>query len=184
MDNAACGHQPFLEGENIVLRAIRLSDVTEEYQAWMNDAEVTRFLESRFFPHTKERLQEYVERLSRDPTSVFLAIRRRHDGAHIGNIKLDAINWIHRFADIGLLIGDRSSWGKGYGTEAVRLVVTYAFQTLNLHKINAGCYSTNESSIRVFKKAGFIEEGRCPQHFFCEGTYVDYVLLSMINSTA
>src|SRR5207237_1367362 len=70
----------FHEGEHLVLRDVRISDVTDAYHAWMNDPEVTRYLEVRFFPHSKEDIAEYVERSRHDRTNVFLAIVRRDDG--------------------------------------------------------------------------------------------------------
>src|SRR5205814_2669717 len=102
---------------------------------------------------------------------------RKDNDQHIGNIKLGPIHWIHRYAEIGLLIGEKSCWGQGYASEAIRLVTTYAFERLNLHKVTAGCYATNVGSVRAFEKAGFVREGVRPRHCFCEGTYVDLILL-------
>ncbi len=171
----------FLEGERVVLREVRASDVTDAYHAWMNDPEVTRFLEIRFVPHSKEDIAAYVERSRHDRTNVFLAIVRREDGAHIGNVRLGAINWIHRTAELALVIGEKSAWGRGYATETIALVVDYGFRVLNLHKVSAGCYGPNEGSIRAFLKAGFTEEARRPQHFFSNGRYVDHVWLGIVN---
>ncbi|MDC4205803.1 MAG: GNAT family protein [Candidatus Manganitrophus sp.] len=91
------------------------------------------------------------------------------------------IQWIHRLADIGLLIGEKDCWGKGYATEAIQLVSDYAFNVLNLHKVAAGCYGPNEGSARAFQKAGFVVEGVRKEQFYTNGSYVDDILLGLIR---
>lgn len=178
------GARRFIEAERLYLREVRPDDVNGRYYAWMNDPEVTRFLESRFHPNSIESLRGYVtERLS-DRTSVFLAIVLKDGDRHIGNIKIGPINWIHRHADIGLLIGEKDTWGKGFATEAIQAVAAYGFGILNLHKLTAGCYDTNDGSARAFVKAGFAIEGRRTQHFYSDGRYVDMVLLGRVRDAA
>ena len=176
------GAHHFIEGERIYLREVRPSDVNENYYRWMNDPEVTRYLESRFYPNSMEGLREYVAGKLGDRDNVFLAIVLKEGDRHIGNIKLGPINWIHRFAKIGILIGGKDCWGKGYATEAIRLVVDYAFGVLNLHKLTAGCYNLNQGSIKAFQKAGFVIEGVRKQHCHCGSGYIDTVLLGILRS--
>ena len=179
--NAEHGFYPFLSGERIYLREVRLSDVNEDYYSWMNAPEITQYLESRFTPYSMTSLEEYVESKLVSKDEIFLAVVRRENDKHIGNIKLGPINWIHRIGDIGILIGDKGSWGQGFGSEAVILVAQYAFNTLNLHKVTAGCYEMNKGAIRAFEKAGFVVEGVRKSHCFCQGKYVDTILLGRIN---
>jgi RimJ/RimL family protein N-acetyltransferase len=171
----------FIESPRLYLREVRPSDVNERYYAWMNDPDVTRYLESRFHPASMESLREYVGERLRDRSSVFLAIVLKDDDRHIGNIKLGPINWIHRTADIGLLIGEKDVWNSGYATEAIAAVTDYAFRTLNLHKVTAGCYHTNEGSARAFLKVGFVEEGRRAGYFWSDGAYVDMIILGKLR---
>jgi RimJ/RimL family protein N-acetyltransferase len=84
---------------------------------------------------------------------------RRNDGRHIGNIKIGPLETRHGRGDIGLLIGDRGSWGKGYAREAIAAMADYALGPLGLHKVTAGCYAGNEGSRRAFLAAGFVQEG-------------------------
>jgi len=167
----------FLAGARVYLREVRPLDVNEAYYRWMNEFEVTRFLESRFYPNSMESLHEYVTSKLGDRDNVFLPIVVNDTHQHIGNIKLGPINWIHGFGDIGLMIGEKSCWGQGYATEAIQLVVAYAFERLNLHKVTAGCYATNVGSLRAFEKAGFAREGLRPKQYFSDGHYVDQILL-------
>lgn len=171
----------FLEGKRIYLREVRPSDVNEHYYRWMNDPEVTLFLESRFAPNSMEKIQEFVAGKLGDQDNVFLAIVLKEEDRHIGNIKLGPIQWIHRLAEIGLLIGEKDCWGKGFATEAIQLVSDYAFNVLNLHKVTAGCYGPNEGSARAFQKAGFVVEGIRKKQFYSNGSYVDDILLGLIR---
>jgi RimJ/RimL family protein N-acetyltransferase len=175
-------YYPFLTGERIYLREVRLEDVNDTYYRWMNDPEVTEFLESRFYPNSIERLQEYVKEQSGDLNNVFLAVCLKENRKHIGNVKLGPINWIHRFAEIGIVIGEKDYWGHGYASEAIGILVRYAFDVLDLHKLTAGCYQAQHGSVKVFQKNGFEIEGVRKKHYFHKGTYVDAVLLGLLNS--
>jgi len=171
-----------LKGERIYLREVRSYDANETYCGWMNDPSVSQYLESRFYPHTVKSLKKYIKDKQGDRSNVFLAIILKDSNRHIGNIKLGPIDDIHRLADIGIIIGEKDCWGKGYATEAIRLIVKYAFDKLNLHKVTAGCYGPNKGSIKAFKKAGFLQEGVHKTHCYCNGRYVDDVLLGLINT--
>jgi len=180
MDRDAAYH-PFLEGERLYLREVRPADVNEAYYRWMNDPEVTRYLESRFYPNSMEQLREYVGAKLGDRQNVFLAIVLKDGDGHVGNIKIGPVDWIHRIGDIGLMIGEKSAWGLGYAREAIGLMTDYAFRVLNLHKVTASCYVDNQASQRAFERAGFEVEGVRKQHFYSEGRYVDIVLLGKVR---
>lgn len=174
-------YERFIEGEHIFLREVRREDVNENYYKWMNDNEITRYTESRFYPYSMEQLQAFVTSLDGKRNDVFLAIIEKDSNRHVGNIKLGGIDWIHRQANIGVIIGEKSCWGKGYASEAIALLSKYAFKKLNLHKVWAGCYSNNLGSIKAFQKAGFIEEAVQRKHCFYEGEYIDVVLLGKFD---
>jgi len=171
----------FIQGERLYLREVRLSDVNESYYRWMNDPDVTRYLESRFFPNDMESLRDYVRDRSKDRDSIFLAIVLKEGERHIGNVKLGPIDWIHRLADVGVLVGEKDCWGKGYASEAIGLVVKLAFSRLNLHKLTAGYYAVNQGSAKAFGKNGFVVEGIRKKHRFCEGIYTDTVILGLVD---
>ena len=172
---------PFLSGERIYLRGVRLSDVNDCYYGWMNDPEITQFLESRFQPNSIESIQEYVKSKLGSPNEIFLSIVLLQDHRHIGNIKLGPMDWIHRRGDIGIIIGEKDCWGKGYAVEAIELVVDHAFRSLNLHKLTAGCYANNPASIRCFEKAGFEREAVRRSHCYYQGKYIDVLELGRIS---
>lgn len=172
----------FARGERVYLREVRPSDVNATYYRWMNDPEVTRYLESRYYPQPAEKITEFVEGMLGNRNHVFFAIVLKDGDRHIGNIKLGNINWIHRTADVGLLIGEKDCWGKGYASEAIRLITEYAFGTLNLRKLVAGCYDVNGGSAKAFLKVGWAEEGRRKAQYFCDGAYRDEILLGVVRT--
>lgn len=170
----------FIEGRNLILREVRVSDVTDKYLRWMRNPEVNQFLESRFQKWNINKLKEYVKKLKDDPDFLFLAITTKN-GRHIGNTKLGPINHIHKFADLGITIGEKDCWGKGFASEAIRLVVDYSFKNLSLHKITAGTYENNIGSIKAFKKSGFKIEGVRKKHYLYNGNYIDLISLGIVN---
>lgn len=174
---------PFIDGPRLYLREVRPEDVNERYYAWMNDPDVTRFLESRFHPNSIESLRAYVDAKLRDRDNVFLAIVLKDGDRHIGNIKLGPIHWIHGLGEVGILIGEKDCWKRGYATEAIAALADYAFRRLNLRKLTAGCYGGNDGSVGAFLKAGFTQVGVRKRHFFCDGEYVDLILLDRLRST-
>ena len=174
-------HHPFLTGDKLYLRGLECADLDGEYFDWLNDREVTKFLVAGVFPNSKEKMEEYYRNISLSNNNVMLAIIDKISDKHIGNIKLGSINWISRIADIGIMIGDKEFWHKGFGTEAIKLLVEYAFHRLNLHKVTAGVIAENKASIKVFEKAGFEIEGRAKSQCFLNGEYCDSLYLGIIR---
>jgi len=169
----------FIMGERIYLREVRLSDVNENYYRWLNDPDVTRYLETRYIPRSLENIRQYVESMDVNPDEIFLAICLKENGMHVGNIKLGPINRIHRFADISLLIGEKSVWRQGIGTEAIRLLANFAFDVLNLNKLRSGCYEDNKGSMKAFLKAGFVQEGILRKQWQVNGIFQGEIVFGL-----
>lgn len=151
-------------GENAALRRLTAADVGERYLSWMLDPEVTRYLESRWETHTLESLREWVARHDRRDT-LLLAILRADSGEHVGNLKIGPFHPHHGTADLGLMIGDRASHGRGIGSEAIALATSTAGRLLSPRKLTASCYSGNLAAARAFNRAGWAAEGRRPAQF-------------------
>lgn len=151
------------------------------YLSWMNDEEITRYLESRFRKYSEDDLAAFIDQANSDPDVVLCGMFRRADGQHIGNIKLGPINHHHRRSDMGLIVGNKSCWGQGYGREAILAVTFHAFSALRLHKLTAGCYAANVGSVRAFLAAGFVQEGVRHSHYRCGATWHDGLLFGRVN---
>ena len=173
--------RPFLVGQSLYLRMLEESDITEEYINWLNDCEVTRYLETGKFPATPETVRQFVGRFAESTSDIALAIVDRETQEHVGNVTLNHINWIHRTADTGLMIGKKDFWGRGYAFEAWSLLLEYAFGRLGLRKVTAGAIAENVHSINVLKKLGFKVEGTSRQQFLVEGSYRDAVRLGLLK---
>lgn len=171
-----------LHGSSLVLRQLTAEDASASYLSWMWDMEVTRHLEVRFNPPKNiSDLQHFIDSCAESPDTLLLGMFLPDDSGHIGNIKLGPIDRHHSSGDIGLLIGERSEWGKGHGTVAISLLAKYAFDHLGLAKLTAGCYAENLGSLNAFLKAGFQEEGRRFEQYLVNGQRHDSLLFGRIN---
>ncbi|MDD2655138.1 MAG: GNAT family protein [Candidatus ainarchaeum sp.] len=170
------------EGKNVYLAYLKPEMVGAAYVGWLNDPEINKYMEARFdVPHTVEKVREYVGKMHGDPANHLFAIMLLEGGKHIGNIKVGPVNGHHKFAEVGIMIGERGVWGKGYGSEAITLATDYAFKKLGVHKMVAGLYDNNVASLRAFEKAGYAREGLLKRKFLCGGKYVDHVLMGKLN---
>lgn len=172
---------PIVEN-GIYLRSLSLSDATPIYCAWLSDPVITQYLESRFSEApTVFQLKGFIEQMMVSEDSLLLGIFLVADNRHIGNIKLGPIDWNHYTGDIGLLIGDKSQWGKGYASLAIKLLAQYAFEELKLAKLTAGSYEQNKGSVSAFLKAGFAQEGIRKDQWLVDGRRQDGILLGKVN---
>ena len=170
-----------LESDNIYLRKISISDCNENYLNWMNDDEVNKYLESRFTTHSIDSLKDFVNSMNNSENNILFAIIDKSSDKHIENIKLGNIHPVHKYADIGLIIGDKNCWGKGIGTKSIQLVTDYAFNKLNLRKVIAGVYEYNIGSIRTFEKCGFKRAYVKKDTYFFEANYIDAIVFELYN---
>ena len=159
----------------LFLRPLDPADVGQYYVTWMNDEEVVRYLESRWYTHTLDSIRDYVRHMNESPTDYLYGIFMTETNQHIGNIKIGEVNQIHKFANIGLLIGEKSCQGRGFGTQAIILATEIAFRELHLNSLTAGIYGSNQSSYRAFLKAGWEDAGRYKKYRLFEGNFVDQI---------
>lgn len=160
-------------GKRITLKGF--DKVTDEYERGLNDYEVTQYMESvRNYVLSRTKLQEWLDNTNKDPNMRYWGIYLKDKFIGTTNLK---INWIHRHGDIGIIIFDKTEWGKGYATEAIGLVKDYAFNVLGLHRLYTGIYEVNIGSIKAFEKSGFIREGILKEHRFCEGKYINQIVM-------
>ena len=171
-----------IAGEKIRLRPIERDDLPR-YVEWFGDQKVRRHLliwlpfslaqEERWFENLQGRLERQED--------VLLAIDTI-DGVHIGNVGLHAIDWKNRSAELGIVIGEKSYWGQGYGTDAVCTMLNLAFREMNLHRVFLRVDADNARGIRCYEKVGFQREGTLREVGFRESEYFDQHIMSILES--
>lgn len=169
----------FLEGRHIYLRPIDLKDL-ERFYRWFNDPELRRLLLLPL-PTTRMAEREFIKRMTRLKDGVVLSILVKRGGRLIGNVSLFRIDGIHRSADLGIAIADLSMASRGFGTEAIGLMLDYAFGTLNLNRVGLAVHDFNRRALAAYRRAGFVEEGRKRQSHYCDGRYHDDIMMSVLR---
>ena len=171
-----------LKGEKVVLRAMRKDDL-ERYAEFQNDVE-TRLLGGDEVPAPVEfaRVErEFAESTSGvRPDVVQFAIDAQGRG-FIGQCLLHHFDLAARNCELGITIGDRDYWGRGYGRDAVRLLLKYAFRLRNMERVWLTVSSTNQRAIRSYVACGFTEEGRLRRHIWLDGAYDDLVYMGLLR---
>ena len=173
-----------LMGSRIVLREYVSTDATAIHK-WWNDQETTLWMGARFRrPSTlKERTDSLESIISRPPEdSVYFAIADKTTSAYIGGIDLTSIDWIDRHGVLSIVIGDLANRNKGYGGEAIGLLLKHAFGNMKLHKVELNVSAKNEQALRCYLKAGFQIEGRKRDHSFVDGEYCDEIQMGILES--
>jgi len=155
---------PILKSDELILKELTFSDVTPKYIDWLNDFEVNKCLESRFIHQDEHTVKAFVEACQQSELHFLFGIFLQDSMKHIGNIKLGPINIHHNYAEIGLMIGDKGAWGKGFAGQAVSMVTHFGFNQLQLVKFSAGCYEYNIGSKKAFEKSGYQVEGFLRDH--------------------
>jgi len=170
-------------GKRIRLRRDERSDLPK-FVEWLNDPEVRRYL-SMTLPISQASEEQWFENMLKHPAEeqpLGIEIKDGDNWRLIGNCSLFDFNWRTRSAEVGLLIGDKSCWNKGYGTEVMRLLLRHGFETLNLNRIYLHVAAENGGGIRAYEKAGYVHEARLRQADFREGKYCDDLIMSVVRS--
>ena len=169
-------------GERIRLRAPERCDLPR-FVAWLNDPEVRAGI-SAFLPMSLAREETWFEDMLKRPVEeqpLAIEIKQKDDWLLIGTTGLFDIAWRSRKAEIGIMIGEKSFWNQGYGTEAMLLMLQHGFETLNLHRIYLKVYSTNPRAIRAYEKVGFVHEARLREAHYDSGIYTDDLIMSVLR---
>jgi UDP-4-amino-4,6-dideoxy-N-acetyl-beta-L-altrosamine N-acetyltransferase len=164
-------------GERVNLRQIEEEDL-ERLKEWRNDPELKRAHFS-FFPLSMAEQRRWFERLLGDNTNKVFIVETK-DGVPIGYTLMKDIDWKNQRAEIGIHL-DKNYHGMGYGTDAFKALIKFAFDEMNLHRLYSYVHSWNRPSIRMCEKSGMKVEGTLRDHFFGEGRFQDVVLLAIIK---
>lgn len=176
----------YLASPRVRLRPHVASDAADHVR-WRNDAEVAFWATAgdvRFWPVAAACVDRwFADKLPQmDPRSDGVFAVDLLDGRHIGMVDYRDVDPVTRSATVGVTIGEKDLWGQGYGSEALRLLVGYLFNHLNLHRVQLDTWSGNERAMRSFARAGFTEEGRLRDAVWGPGRYFDSVVMGVLRS--
>jgi diamine N-acetyltransferase len=168
-------------GERIALGPFP-RDLLETDLRWINDFETQRNLMHIPRPHIMEQTRAYHEHVAGSPSDVLFVIYELETWQPIGTTGLKDIEHHNRSAEFGILIGEPSARGKGYGTEAASLMLDYAFTALGLHNVRLHVLEYNLAGIRAYEKAGFREIGRRTKCHFASGRWWDIIHMDCLST--
>ncbi|MDW5564093.1 MAG: GNAT family protein [Methanomassiliicoccus sp.] len=166
-----------LDGDLVRLRAIEQGDLPT-FVKWINDPEVTEYLQFEP-PMSLEDEVTWYHHMIRSKDRAF-AIETL-DGRLIGNIGLIGLDWRNRRTDLGIMIGEKDAWSRGYGTDAITVMLRYLFGEFGLNRVGLYVDVGNQRAIRCYEKCGFQREGVVRAHRFKDGRYVDSALMSVLS---
>ena len=160
-----------LKGEKVLLRPFTASDINEAYIGWLNDKEVVRFSNQRFLRHDQESSLRYLASFEGTDT-LFISVRRLSDDSPVGTMTA-YVSSHHGTVDVGVLIGDKSVWGMGYGQDAWNTLTNWLLERDDIHKLTAGTLACNYGMIKLMERSGMHHEATRSEQEIVNGQAVD-----------
>jgi hypothetical protein len=171
-----------LKGEKITLRPLKIEDL-DKTNKWRNNLELTKLTQGVRFPKTLEMDKSWFESALNDRSnrSIYFGVDENGSNEFVGIVQLNDIDFISGTAQMGFVLGEPRHRGKGYGYEFSRLLINYAFLSLNLRKLITYNIASNDSTLIMQKKLGFHEEGRLSAQVYNDGIYHDVVIMALFK---
>ena len=170
---------PILHTDRLLLKPLSFEHLSQDYVDWLNDVEVYKYLETGG-NYTFEMLNEYLKEVEKKDI-YFWAVHSKANDLHIGNIKIDPINYKHSVAEYGIMMGRKSEWGKGFAKEATQRIIDFCFNELKIRKITLGVVADNFAALKLYEKLNFKIEGIYKKHGLYQGKYCDIIRMALFN---
>lgn len=173
-----------LTGKLVRLAAFDPEEAGKAFSTWTRDSEYWRLMSSGAarLPSVREATKFFEKDVEEMDTGIYaFGVRTLADDTLIGEMVLDVVDWSARDAYVGLSIGDRANWGRGYGTEMMFLILRYAFMEVNLRRVSLAVFEYNPRAIRAYEKAGFRHEGRMRHLLNKEGQRWDMYIMGVLH---
>lgn len=168
-----------LKGQKTILRPLRLKDAPR-FVKWTNDREVMRLARGTVKKNTLKEEKKWIRGVAKYKEAKHFAIDTLDD-IHIGSIGFKLLDLINKNGEIGIIIGDKRFWNKGYGTDAMRALMEYGFRKLKLHRLDLAVFAYNKRAIAVYKKLGFRREGESREQVLWGGKFYNSVLMGILD---
>jgi RimJ/RimL family protein N-acetyltransferase len=169
----------FLVGERVYLRPLERDDLAC-VRCWSNDPEIRR-LTGEVRPMTPAGAESFWEKVQNDQDRIWFAVVLRETDQIIGEAGLLRMFPAWRTTDLTIILGEKQAWGQGYGTEAITLLLDYAFGCLNLHRVAIGVVGFNHAALDFYKKVGFKQEGVQRDGYYYDHEYHDFIMMSILE---
>jgi len=168
-------------GEKVKLREYRSDDLVKA-QAFINDVEVKQMLHPGIpYLYTYQDEENWFETISATNDVYSFAIETLDGKEYIGGCGINNVDWKNSIVEVGIFIGDKSLWGNGYGTDAMKVLVGFIFDQMNINKIKLKVFSFNERAIKIYENCGFKKEAILRQEIFRNGRYHDDVVMGLLK---
>jgi RimJ/RimL family protein N-acetyltransferase len=171
--------QETLTGRRVYLRPFSRDDL-HYIQKWSSDAELRKLI-GEVAPMSRAETEKFYKELLADKDRMWFVIALRRGDRVIGEAGLLRMFRPWRATDMTIIIGEKDAWGKGYGTEAGRLLLNYAFLRLGFHRVSIGVVGFNERALRFWESLGFKKEGVHRDGYYCNNEYSDFVMMSILE---
>ena len=172
-------YNPYMVGKLIYLRHPTEEDALGRWHEWFSDEETTKYLGECFWPNTKEAQLDFLKSLE-DRNRLVLSIVTIENDEHIGVVSLSSINWVHRYASVAIVIGEREYRKGAYSMETLGLILKIAFVRLNLRTVKSTYVKSNEASRSMHKVFKFKEIGEYENLICIDGQY-DNAVVAMLD---
>jgi len=166
-------------GEEVYLSPINADDA-EKYCEWINDIDVAKYLDTIVRNINEEVETEFLKKAQKSGET-FAIIKKDADRV-VGICGLHNVNHLHRRADLGIFIGEKNYWNRGHGTEAVKLLLDFGFNILNLHNIRLSVIDYNKRAIKAYEKAGFKVIGARRESHLIAGNAYSLIYMDILAS--
>jgi RimJ/RimL family protein N-acetyltransferase len=175
----------FFSSERLWFRPVEVADAPR-VAGWINDPRVRKHLATRVFPLNLLAEEEWIKRVSALPSptvseQVVLLFGLLGAEAPIGSTGFHGINWVVRRAEWGILIGEAEHWNQGYGREVARRMLRYAFEEMNLNRVELRVNTANLAGVKAYEAAGFVREGTLRQASWVDGRHEDILVMSVLR---
>lgn len=169
----------FLSGERVYLRPLERADLPL-LQRWVNDPEI-RALIGEVKPTSLAGMEAFFDKVQADADRVWFVVVLKEGDRVIGEAGLLRMFSAWRTTDLSIILGDRTCWDQGYGSEAIELLLDYAFGQLSFHRVAIGVVASNERALRFYERAGFRREGVQRDGYYHDHAYQDFVMMSILE---
>ena len=169
-----------IKGKKIYLSKVERENI-EHLRGWRTDPELRKYFREHKELNKDNQIIWYENKVLKDPNQYNFEIRDNTNNLLIGHCGLYYINWTSRTAEFGIYIGDKEYRKGGYGSDALRTLISYGFNDLNMNRIWCEVYNNNEGALEVYKHVGFIYEGKLRENYYNEGKYWDSHIMGMLK---